>query len=248
MNYRIASLLAAATLFVGACSDDDPGEGAPDAGAPDASTPDAGTPDASEGPDADPCADPTAALPTNYRPIDAVSTGVVEVVDSTATIDASAGGGADVADTPFVYLKFTADGLIKVDITDVDSYDNATWDLAIKRFVFRVNGGDSGTGGVSVAIVAAETLADVTELPPEDAFITDDWFSEECTLNVGQTGGEPATALVNWYDYDFANNVLSPKAEVYVLKLSDGSVITLDIKDYYHDDTDAHYEIEWGAL
>jgi hypothetical protein len=244
MVYRIPSLLAAAALLAGACSDDDPGDGAPDARTPDAAPAiDASAPDA-----LDPCTNPTSVLMSPWTPVDTVSTGVVEATGNAATVDATAGGSPNAADNPFVYLKFTADSVAKVEITDVDSYTDATWDLAIKRYVLRVNGGDSGTAGVEVALVAAEDLADVTAAPADDQFTTDDWFSDACTLNVGQLGSEPATALVNWYDYDGAAMTLSPKAEIYVLRRPDGSTIKVDLKNYYHDDASGHYELEWGAL
>jgi hypothetical protein len=239
------SFLLVAALFAGACSDDEPGNETPDARTPDASEPaiDAAAPDAT-----DPCSDPTSVLMTPFRSVDSVSTAMVEAIDTTATVDASAGGSPNAPDNPYVYLKFTATSLTKVDITDVDSYTDATWDLAIKRYVLRVNGGDSGPGGVQVAVVAAENLADVTAAPADDQFTTDDWFSDACTLQTGQLGSEPATALVNWYDYDGAAMTLSPKAEIYVLRRPDGSTIKLDLKNYYHNDISGYYEIEWGGL
>lgn len=246
MFYRIPSLLAAAALFVGACSDDEPGDVAPDARTPDvdASAPaiDASAPDA-----LDPCTNPTSVLASPWTSVDAVSTGAVVATGNTATVDATAGGSPNAADNPYVYLKFTADSVTKVEISDVDSYTDATWDLALKRFVLRVNGGDSGPGGVVVAAVAAETLAEVTAAPPAGDFTTDDWFSDACALNAGPLG-EPVTALGSWYDYDESTNLPTPKAEVYVLRRPDGSTIKLELKNYRYQDVSAHYEIEWGAL
>lgn len=249
MVYRIPTLLAAAALFVGACSDDDPGEVAPDASTPDASTPDASAPAVDAGaPDAlDPCTYPTSVLADPFRSVDAVSAGAVVATGNAATVDATAGGSPNAADNPYVYLKFTADSVTKVEISDVDSYTDATWDLALKRFVLRVNGGDSGPGEVSVATVVAENLADVTAAPPDGEFTTDDWFSDACTLNAGPLG-EPATELSDWYPYDTPGNPLTPKAEVYVLRRADDSMIKVELKSYYHDGISGHYEIEWGAL
>jgi hypothetical protein len=245
MVYRIPTLLAAAALFAGACSDDDPGEVAPDASAPDASAPaiDASAPDA-----LDPCTHPTSVLLDPFRPVDAVSTGAVVATGNAATVDATAGGSMNAADNPYVYLKFTADSVTKVEISDIDSYTDESWDFALKRFVLRVNGGDSGPGGVEVATVAGETLADVTAVPADGEFSTDDWFSDACTLNTGPLAGEPATALVDWYDYDVDTHLPTPKAEIHVLRRPDGSTIKLDINNYRYQDNSGHYEIEWGAL
>jgi hypothetical protein len=254
MFSRLSFLLAAALLVLAsACSDDEPGNEAPDASAPDASAPDASAPDASA-PDAAPggdagpgCADPTLALASPWTPVDTVSTGAVAATGNAATVDATAGGSPNAADNPYVYLKFTADSITKLEITDVDSYKDASWDVAIKRYVLRVNGGDSGPGGVEVATVVAENLADVTAAPPDGEFTTDDWATDDCALNAGPLG-EPATALSDWYGYDEATNRLTPQGEIYVLRRADGSVIKLDIKTFYHDDISGYYEIEWGAL
>jgi hypothetical protein len=250
MVYRIPCLLVTATLFLGACSDDS-GDSAPDAReTPDAGQPpDAGAePDAGAGTDANPaCVDPTVALASPWTSIDAVSAGAVVATGNAATVDATAGGSPNAADNPYIYLKFTPTEVTKVEITDVDSYKNPDWDLALKRFVLRVNGGDSGLGGVEVATVVADNLADVTAAPPAGEFTTDDWATDDCQLNAGPLG-EPATELSDWYGYDEATNRLSPKGEIYVLRRPDGSAIKLDIKNFYHDDISGHYEIEWGAL
>ena len=249
MVYRILSLLAAASLFLGACSDDSGGD-APDAReTPDASqAPDAGPPDAGPGPDAvSGCVDPTAVLTSPWTSVDAVSAGAVVATGNAATVDATAGGSPNAADNPYIYLKFSPTSVSKVEITDVESYENTDWDLALKRFVLRVNGGTSGPGGVQVATVTAETLADVPAVPDDAVFTADDWVTDDCQLATGPLG-EPATELSDWYAYDEATNQLTPKGEIYVLRRPDGSAIKLDIETFYHDDVSGHYEIEWGAL
>lgn len=232
MVKRLFFLPGLAALLLGACSDDSGGGG----------------PDAGESPDANPaCADPTSALASPWASVDAVSTGAVVDTGNTATVDATAGGSPNAADNPYIYLKLSADSVTKVEITDVDSYQSDDWDLALKRYVLRVNGGDSGPGGVEVATVVAETLAEVTEVPADSEFATDDWVTDDCQLVPGPLG-EPATALSDWYGYDESTNQLTPKGEIYVLRRPDGSAIKLDIQTFYHDDVSGHYEIEWGAL
>jgi hypothetical protein len=233
MVYRSPSLLAlaTATMFLGACGDN--------LGA---------VPDASPAPDASPsCDDPTVLLTSPWTSVDAVSTGAVVATGNVATVDATAGGSPNAADNPFIYLKFTADSVTKVEITDVDSYESTAWDLALKRYVLRVNGGDSGPGGMEVATVVAEELADVTAAPPDEEFTTDDWATEDCQLVTGELG-EPATELGDWYGYDETTNRLAPKGEIYVLRRPDDSAIKLELETFYYNDISGHYEIEWGGL
>lgn len=227
---RACSLLL---LLLPACGGDDAG-GAPDAGPAD-------------------CADPTAVLPTGFTPIDTVSAGAVDNTagggSTTTLVDASAGGFGASDDQPFVYLTFDGDELAKQSITDVESYDDGTWDLAIKRYVFRTNGGDSGPGDVRVAVVSAASLDAVTEVPLAVSFAVDDWATPACEL-VPDGLGAPLTAIGDWYTVD--GGVLSPMALVYVLDLGDGAHVKLRIVDYYANAADptqsAYFELEWAPL
>jgi hypothetical protein len=214
--------------------------------------PDAGT---AHGPDANPgCPDPTAALPYEWRPIDQVTTGAVVVTPGAITeaaIDATAGGVTAAAENPYVYLDLEHEG-VRVNITDVESYGSSAWDIALKREVIRVNGGDSGPGGVSVAVVAGATGLDaVATSPPDAQFATDDWASDQCALHAGPLG-EPQTALGDWYTYDVNTHTVTPKEQVMVIKLRDGTKRKLRIETYYGDAANpmagAHYKVQWAVL
>ena len=56
----------------------------------------------------------------------------------------------------------------------------------------------------------------------------------------------------DWYDYDATTHQLTPKAEVWVLRLPDGSHKKLRIVTYYGDPASAmrgaYYRVEWAAL
>src|SRR5262245_32374398 len=161
------TLLALTLLSAAACGES--------SDSPDAAPP---PPDAMPAPDSDPGCEPTAALPFEWRPIDEVSTGQINLVTNatgttSGTIDATAGGTAAAADNPYIYIDLQNN--TKVDITDVDAYTQSAWDIAFKRYVILANGGDSGPGNVAVAFVAATSLPDVTTVPPENQFATDDW-------------------------------------------------------------------------
>jgi hypothetical protein len=213
-----------------------------------------GDPDAAPLPvDAAGC-DVTAALPANYRPIAMVSTGALTVTTTggvtSGTIDATAGGTAASADNPYIYLDLVNG--TRVDITDVGSRTSTAWHLALKRASIKVNSGDSGPGAVAVAAVPAATLGEVTAVPATLA--TDDWATDDCMLVAGATG-EPLTAMGDWYDYDATTHQLTPKTEVWVIKLGNDAgapVRKLRITTYYGDAAmpmrGAYYGVEWAAL
>lgn len=192
-------------------------------------------------------------LPTGFVPIDSVSAGAVSSTAGGGTtrtlVDASAGGFGASDNEPFVYLTFDGTDLAKQSLTDVDAFDDATWDLAIKRYVLRTNGGDSGPGDVRVAVVSAASLDDVTEVPLAVSFAVDDWATPACVL-VPDDLGAPLTAVGNWFEVD--GGVLTPMPLVYVLALGGGDHIKLRIVDYYANAADptqsAYFELEWAPL
>lgn len=194
--------------------------------------------------------DPAAGLPTQWRPIDTVSTGEVQTSSgggvTTLLVDATAGGLAGAADNPYIYVDLV--GGAKVEVSDVDAFEDATWQLALKRSSFRVNGGDSGPGGVEAAVVDAATMAEVTTAP--SGFVTDDWADDDCAVAIAP-GGEPLTAMADWYDYDPTTHVLSPKPQVWILRI-DGDDYKLRIDSYYADAANemrgAYYRLEWAPL
>ena len=57
-------------------------------------------------------------------------------------IDGTAGGFN--GNGGWVYGKFTDDGLVKVELLDIDSFGSLEWDIAFRRFVVRVNSGYGG--------------------------------------------------------------------------------------------------------
>lgn len=197
--------------------------------------------------------DPTAALPFAWAPKDAVSTGTitttVEGGVTTALIDATAGGTTAYQDNPFLYIDLATG--TKVAITDWDSFTSEEWDLALKRMVIRLNGGDSGPAEVETAVVGAATLAEVTTEPPGNQFFRDDWATETCDLIEGPLE-EPRTAMGDWYEYDVNTHVLTPFPYVYVIRARDGTLYKLRIDTYYADPANpmrgANFRIEWAPL
>jgi hypothetical protein len=184
--------------------------------------------------------EPAAALPSQFRPIAEVSTGLVNVTNSggvwSGTIDGTAGGLSQAADNPYIYVDLRTGA--KVDITDLDAYSSQTWDIALKRASLRSNGGDSGPGMRSVSIVTGATTLD-------------DFADAECQY-LQIPGGEPNSAFGEWYDYDDATHIVTPKVEVYVFERGDGTHTALRVIDYYGDASmpmrGAFYQVEWKDL
>ena len=179
-----------------------------------------------------------------------VSTGAVNVTTAggvtSGTIDATAGGTAAAADNPYVYLDLMAG--TKVDLTDTASLTSTAWHVGFKRAGIKLNGGDSGPGQVAAAVVNAATLAEVTTAP--GAVELDDWADPACALVASH--GEPATVMSTWYDYNDQTHVLTPKAQVWVIRIAPDVFRKLRIVTYYGDTANpmrgAFYRVEWAPL
>jgi len=196
--------------------------------------------------------EPATALPTEYRPIAEVSTGLVNVTNNagtwSGTIDATAGGLSMAADNPYIYVDLTTGTKVAVD--DLAEYSDMTWDIALKRSSLRSNGGDSGPGGRSISIAAGDSL-DQISAPPTIGYTTDDFATDTCAF-IGIPGGEPMSAFGEWYSYDDATHIVTPKAEMYVIARPDGSHTVFRVATYYGDAAmpmrGAYYQVEWKDL
>ena len=52
--------------------------------------------------------------------------------------------GGLVATKLFIYLRFTVNGLLRVNLSDQQAFTSLDWDLAVRRYVLRINSGVSG--------------------------------------------------------------------------------------------------------
>jgi hypothetical protein len=246
-----AALVLSLSLSTG-CSSDDGGEKV-DSG---------GTIDSKIAPDLGGLPDLPQKLPCESEwnqaisPQSTVSSGAVVTTDEgggvfLTQVDASAGGMAAAQNNPFVYLSF-ADGK-RVDIDDVAAIKSTAWDLALKRVVIRVNGGDSGPGQGAVAVLPGKALADVTAVPASGELKTDDFLDASCTVKTDPIGSiwtafaEP-TGL--WYDYDTTTSKVMPKTQVYVVRTADGAGhVKLVIETYYGANGAAgNFKLRWSKL
>jgi len=148
-----------------------------------------------------------------------------------STIDARAGGFTPT--DSYVYAKFADTGLVKVDMTDEQSVESMNWDIAFRRFVIRINSGNSGPSCVQAALMKNGTDYDgLASVPADATFRSDEYFSmPNCELIPDKSGlGSPATVLSDFWTY---GGCVQMTGNVYVLRKADGSTVKLTITDYY---------------
>ena len=161
---------------------------------------------------------------------DVVNTPNGDIFDS--AIDATAGGFLDAADNPYLYLAFTDDGLIKVELDDEMALDSENWHIAAKRFVIRLNGGTSGPSCVGAALLAGETFENITEVPAGTTFQADSFYDSSCTFVDDGIGiGGPDTALNGWWEYP--NGCLAMTGTPAIIQLNNGRHVRFTVLAYY---------------
>ena len=190
--------------------------------------------------------DQSAAAKEAIGPINTVAATSLTADNSTTpmtfTVDASAGGFDQAQFNPYLYIDLDGPAPTKVNITDVASWTDTEWDFAIKRAAIRINGGDSGVGGVTVADITAASLAEVTVLPGDGLYQSDDFIDDACVLVMGEIG--PLTVMGSWYNYDVNTHAVVPAAHVYFMKTTGGRHLKLRVAQY----TSAVYKFEWEIL
>lgn len=186
------------------------------------------------------CTDPTTPIPCEDQVVlqmdlkNNVAAGMItDEVDGNgfwSTIDAR-GGGFNPTES-YVYAKFTDTGLVKVDMTDEQSLTSMDWDIAFRRFVIRINSGNSGPSCVQSARLKNGTVyEDVMDAPADAIFIPDEYFSASCELIPDGSGlGSPATALSGFWTYA---SCVQMTGNVYIVRKADGTSVKLTITDYY---------------
>lgn len=180
-----------------------------------------------------------------------------------SAIDATAGGAFAADPDSYVYLKFADDGLTKVDISDEDSLTSMDWDIAFRRYVVRINSGNSGPSCVAAARVVGATYDEVTSVPDGLTYRTDGYFTDSCEIIPDGTGlpGSPATALSAFWTYP---GCVQMTDQAFVIQTAEGRHLKLVVAQYYDDanhascqesdsvsqgDTGAaNYQVRWAFL
>ncbi|WAS99414.1 HmuY family protein [Nannocystis punicea] len=209
------------------------------AGAP--TTADSGTPDGTTD-SIDPDACPLVTVPCIDAAIqdlslhdDKVSDAEVsnerDDADWVSRVDASAGGTMGAAQNPWVYLRFTDDGLERVDLDDVAALESGAWDIAAKRYGIRANSGSSGPSCVTVAAPAGD-YAGLDAAPPDAEFAPEHYYDDACALQEDGSGlpGSPAYRMAGWWGY---TGCVTTTGFPFALRLADGRTVKLVVEAYY---------------
>lgn len=195
---------------------------------------------------------PRCELPYDQRAINMVAAGAITVMPDPGTpdtflaeVDGTAGGSSGYSKNPFVYLDLI--GGKKVAITDVQAVQSGDWDIAFKRWQIKLNGGDSGPGGVGAARVDGKTLAEVTTAPA-GPYGQDSYFDAKCVVELDDINGLK-TVLSDWYEYDGVTMQLTPKKEVIVLNRRDKKGhIKVQLTGYYKGMAGGNFRLSWSLL
>jgi hypothetical protein len=232
--------LALLSLLLVACSSDptpvaaDTDSGAEtrfDAGQ---TTPDGGSPEPEAGDAGSDAASCSAAKDQLLKPIDKVSAGDVLVLSTAGTtrtlyVDASAGGSQGAGQNPRVYLNLET--ATRVDVTDKSAGGSTGWDLALKRPILFVNGGDGGPGKGGAVFHLNKAFEQVTAADATGT-TAEQFFDQDCNAKLDPTGA-PKTSFDGWYDYDQGTNTLTPKPGTWVVKGGTGKLFKITILSYY---------------
>jgi len=173
---------------------------------------------------------------------DAVSDGAVTTTedgtDFVSVIDASAGGYNAASSNPWVYVKFTASGLEKVEIDDETALESMDWDMSLRRFIVRLNGGSTGASCVGSASLLESSYADLTSVPEGLTYVEDDFYTDDCTIINDSSGlpGSPQVALAPWWTYD---GCVQTTMVPHLIQLADGSVVKMVVESYYESGQEA---------
>ena len=152
--------------------------------------------------------------------------------DFITSVDATAGGYQNAASNPWIYIKFTDQGAQKVDISDEDALESADWDMSLKRFLVRLNGGDSGPSCVGAAVFLEESYASLTSVPDGISYVLDDYYTVDCSFINDSSGlpDSPQTAMSPWWEYP---GCVATTGYPFIIQLADSRLVKLVVESYY---------------
>jgi hypothetical protein len=146
-------------------------------------------------------------------------------------VDATAGGFQ--GEQGFVYGKFTDDGLLKVSLTDDDSFESLDWDISFRRFIIRLNSGVGGPGCVTAARGPTDLDFTCPDLNPAQLEFNAEQFMSPGTCDIIPDGSgleAPGVVLQNFWDYP---GCVQMTGNVYFISLADGRFVKLRVTHFY---------------
>lgn len=126
--------------------------------------------------------------------------------------------------TEWVYLRLDTGAQVAV----ADPASSREWDVAVRRYYVKINGGISGGCGSEVALQQGADFAAIARAP-SGSYFTDQPDS-------GDDDTEPDYALSQsggWYEYNPMTHLLSPRPQIYVLRSCTSGYVKLQMTGYY---------------
>lgn len=143
-------------------------------------------------------------------------------------------------ETKWIYFSFVS----RAEVIPVDPANSVEWDLGFQRFHIVSNGGASGSGGASVAILTEQSF-DAVAAAPSEGYLPDQPDSDDSDT-VANSAFEDGDG---WYAYDEQTNRLSPRGNVYVVQTARGAFYKLALLDYYDEaGSSGHPSFSWAEL
>ena len=173
---------------------------------------------------------------------DKVSDGAVSTIedglDFVSVVDASAGGYNAASSNPWVYVKFTETGLEKIETDDETALESMDWDLSLRRFILRLNGGSTGASCVSSVSFLENTYEGLTVIPDGVTYVEDNFYTDDCTIINDSSGlpGSPQVSLAPWWSYD---GCVQTTQVPHLIQLADGSIVKMVVEAYYESGQEA---------
>ncbi len=151
----------------------------------------------------------------------------------TSLVDGTAGGFNANPPHSYVYFRFGDSGLEKANLSDEQALVSTDWDIAFRRYVVRINSGNSGPSCVSAARVVGVTFEDLVDVPANAVFHKDEFYTPDCTLEGDGSGlqGSPSTALSGFWSYP---GCVQMTGNVYIVELAAGRHVKLEVLRYYN--------------
>ncbi|MBI4705690.1 MAG: HmuY family protein, partial [Deltaproteobacteria bacterium] len=107
------------------------------------------------------------------------------------------------------------------------------WDVGLRRYLIRINSGNSGPSCVVAAPVPGSADYDsLAQVPEGLSYQNDVYFDESCQLIPDNSGlGSAATAICEYWKY---TGCVKVTGKVYVLQLASGRRLKLTVTHYYN--------------
>lgn len=153
-----------------------------------------------------------------------------ETMGFLSEVDATAGGFQPTES--FLYARFTATGLERVDISDQAALDSTDWDIAFRRYIVRLNSGVSGPSCVAAGVLPVKT--DYEQVTTASSTVTmnkEAYYDKGCLMVEDGSGLKaPGTVLSPWWQYA---NCVQTTGAVFQVQLADQRKLKLMITDFY---------------